>query len=190
MNQPEHETFSRFQILSLMGITAISLLLIAKIWQLFGRIILIPVTVNLSAIGMGISIAVGITVMSAILYQVWANYRHSADRYLSLVIKPLEWLDIIWLGLLPGLSEEFLFRGVMLSAFGENGLGLIVSSIVFGVLHYSGEGQFPYMVWATIVGFLLGWAALSSGNLCVPIIAHICTNWFSGLIWKYRLQSR
>ena len=111
-------------------------------------------------------------------------YRRSADYYLELVIKPLMWIDIIWLGLLPGLSEELLFRGVMLPALGLNLAAVFISSVLFGVLHLSGNGQWRYVVWATIIGFALGYCALITGNLVVPVVAHIITNLVSGSLWK------
>jgi hypothetical protein len=101
------------------------------------------------------------------------------------VIKPLIWADIIWLGLLPGLSEELLFRGVMLPALGLNLTAVIISSLLFGILHLSGANQWPYVVWATIIGFALGYCALVTGNLLVPIIAHIITNLVSSCLWKF-----
>ena len=97
--------------------------------------------------------------------------------------------DLLWLGLLPGLSEELLFRGVMLPALGFNHLAVIVSSICFGVLHLSGSGQWAYVFWATIVGVILGYSAFFSGNLLVPIVAHIVTNLVSSYLWKMQQSS-
>jgi hypothetical protein len=122
--------------------------------------------------------------MSTLVYRLWPAYRQSADVYLELVIKPLVWPDLIWLGLLPGISEELLFRGVMLPALGLNLLGLIGSSICFGISHLSGLKQWPYAAWATAVGLILGLSALETGNLFVPILAHIVTNLISGVSWK------
>ena len=181
---PEIEPLTRIQVLFAMGITALVLLAISKICLLFG-VNLLPVTWNLSALFWGIAIALGITTSSAIIYRLWPAYRRSADRYLMLVLTPLLWPDLVWLGLLPGLSEELLFRGVVLSALGLDTLALIASSIFFGVLHLSGREQWPYMVWATIVGFVLGYSALATGNLLIPIIAHILTNLISSSVWKW-----
>lgn len=183
-NTPELEPLSRPQILIFMGITAIFLLAIAKIWQKLGRVQLLSFQFNAQAWLWSIGLAIAITVASGIIYRLWPAYRRSADVYLELVIKPLAWTDLIWLGLLPGLSEELLFRGVMLPALGLNLGAVIVSSLLFGVLHLSGNGQWPYVVWATIVGFALGYCALITGNLVVPVIAHIITNLVSGLLWK------
>ena len=133
---------------------------------------------------LGLGIAVGIIILSSLLYRFWPAYRLSADMYLELIIKPLAWPDLIWLGLLPGLSEELLFRGVMLPALGLNLTAVVVSSLLFGVLHLSGVQQWPYMIWATVVGFALGCSALFTGNLVIPIIAHVLTNFVSGCLWK------
>ena len=181
---PELEPLSRNQILIFMGITAIFLLAIAKIWQKLGGVQLLSFQFSPQALLWSIGLALGITLASGIVYRLWPAYRQSADFYLELVIKPLEWADLIWLGLLPGLSEELLFRGVMLPALGFNLAAVAVSSVLFGVLHLSGNGQWPYVVWATIVGFALGYCALITGNLVVPVVAHIITNLISGLVWK------
>ena len=181
---PEIEPLTRTQVLVAMGVTALVLLAISKICLLFG-VNLLPVSWNVRALLWGIAIALGITTASALVYRIWPAYRRSADTYLILVLTPLLWPDLVWLGLLPGLSEELLFRGVMLSALGLDTVALIASSVFFGVLHLSGKQQWPYVVWATIVGFVLGYSALVTGNLLTPIIAHILTNLISSSIWKW-----
>ncbi len=183
-NNPEIESLSRTQILVVMGVTAIVLLIVTKIWQKLGSVELLPLKFTTDALLWGVGMAVGISAASSIVYRLWPAYRRSADIYLELVIKPLVWPDLIWLGLLPGLSEELLFRGVMLPAFGLNITAVIVSSLLFGVLHLSGSEQWPYVVWATVVGFALGYVALITGNLLIPITAHIITNLVSSCLWK------
>ncbi len=183
-NNPKIEPLSRTQILVIIGVTAVILLMVAKIWQRLGGVELLALQFNSQALLWGIGLAVGITISSSIIYRLWGAYRRSADIYLELVIKPLIWPDLIWLGLLPGLSEELLFRGVMLPALGLNFTAVIISSLLFGVLHLSGAGQWPYVVWATIVGLALGYCALITGNLLVPIVAHIITNLVSSCLWK------
>ena len=183
-NNPELDPLSRSQILVFMGITAVFLLAIAKVWQKLGSVQLLSFQFNFQALLWSVGLAVAITINSGIIYRLWPAYRRSADTYLELVIKPLMWTDLIWLGLLPGLSEELLFRGVMLPALGLNLAAVAFSSLLFGVLHLSGAGQWPYVVWATIIGFALGYCALITGNLFVPVVAHIITNLVSGLLWK------
>lgn len=183
-DNPELEPLTRTQVLIAMAVTALMLLFVAKIWLHLGEIALLPLRGTTDALLLGLGMAAGITAASSLVYRLWPAYRHSADFYLQLVLKPLVVPDLIWLGLLPGMSEELLFRGVMLPAVGLNATGLLASSLLFGVLHLSGREQWPYVVWATAVGLLLGFSALATGNLLVPIVAHIVTNWLSSYLWK------
>jgi hypothetical protein len=167
-----------------MGITAILLLIVAKAWQFLGSVSLFPVIFSVKAVLIGLGSAGLIILASSIIYKIWPAYRRSAQYYLELVLKPLAIPDTLWLGLLPGLSEELLFRGIMIPALGSGVLAVIVSSVLFGVLHLGGVQQWPYGVWATAVGFLLGIIMIVTGNLLIPIIAHILTNFISSLVWK------
>lgn len=182
--QPELESLTRTQVLIAMGVTALLLLFLAKVIQYFGSFATLPMTWQLQNAILGIGIGLGITAASAVIYQLWPQYRLSASLYLQLVIQPLVWTDLIWLGLLPGLSEELLFRGVIFPWVGLNWVGLILSSIVFGVLHLNSPQQWSYVVWVTVVGFVLGYSAWSTGNLLVPVIAHLTTNIITGVSWK------
>lgn len=184
------QPLSRTQVLIAMGVTAIVLLVVAKIWLYLSPISLMPVKFTMQAGLQGLALGFGITIASSIVYRIWAEYRRSADQYLSLVLKPLILPDLIWLGLLPGLSEELLFRGVMLPEFGLDVVGVLLSSACFGVLHLSSLKQWSYVVWATIVGAALGLSAIWTGNLLVPIVAHVITNLVSGLIWKFSDRSQ
>lgn len=180
------EPLTRAQLLVAMGVTAVVLLVIAKAWLYFEPTKRLPLTLLWRDAGLGAALGVGITLASALMYKLWGHYRQSADEYLAMVLKPLHWPDLLWLGLLPGLSEELLFRGVMLPAIGLNGLGILVSGASFGVLHLSSLQQWPYVVWATVIGLLLAISAVVTGNLLVPIVAHVMTNLASSVVWKLR----
>ena len=187
---PEIQTLTRTQILVVMGVTAVLLLLAAKIWLHFGHISLLPLSWNQRALFLGLGLGLTITAASSLVYRLWPAYRRSSDLYLDLVLKPLVWPDLIWLGLLPGLSEELLFRGVMLPAFGLDIAAVVVSSLCFGILHLNGSQQWPYVVWASAVGLLLGYSALETGNLLVPVVAHILTNLVSSSFWMLQRGSK
>jgi len=184
--EPEIPYLTRTQVLVAMGVTAIVLWIVAKLWLHWGNIILFKWFWDEKHLLLGIALGVSITLLSALAYRFSVPYRKSADYYLEIVLKPLAIPDLIWLGLLPGLSEELLFRGVMLPALGADNLAVIVSSLCFGVLHLSGPQQWPYVIWATIIGVILGYSALLSGNLLLPIVTHIVTNLFSSYLWKIK----
>ncbi len=186
--QPDVEPLSRVQVLTAMGVTAIVLLLASRLWLLLDPVALLPLDWSIQSALWGMGLGVGITAASSITYRLWAGYRQSADYYLALIIQPLALPDLIWLGLLPALSEELLFRGVMLPSVGLNWYGLLISSLCFGVMHFSGREQWSYVIWATTIGLVLGWGALETGNLLVPVVAHIVTNLGSSCIWKWRMR--
>ncbi|PZO61235.1 MAG: CPBP family intramembrane metalloprotease [Phormidesmis priestleyi] len=172
-----------------MAVTAVFLLVVARIWLLIEPARL-PIAIAWKDAGIGLAIGLAIVALSGLIYWVWPAYRRSADFYLAFVLKPLVLWDIIWLGLLPGMSEELLFRGVMLPSIGLNATGLIVSSLCFGVLHMSSPQQWPYAVWAGCVGLILGGSFLVTGNLLVPIVGHVAANAFSGLFWQIRQRQQ
>ena len=183
-HEPEIPYLTRTQVLMAMGVTAIILWIIAKLWLQFGNFNLMSWRWDKQEFFIGVVLGLSITVLSSLAYHFSDLYRKSANYYLEIVLKPLAFPDLIWLGLLPGLSEELLFRGVMLPALGLNHLAVIVSSICFGVLHLSGSGQWAYVIWASIVGIILGYSAFLSGNLLIPIVAHVVTNLVSSYLWK------
>ena len=84
-------------------------------------------------------------------------------------------LSLILTAVLPGLCEEFLHRGVLLSGltrqFGVHKAVLCVS-ILFGLMHMN-VGQFFF---ATILGWFLCMAVLSAKSLWVGVIIHFTNN--------------
>lgn len=182
---PEMPFLGRLELLFAIAATAMILLLVARVW-LFFEPFRFPVVLSWQDAGIGTGIGLSITAISALVYRLWPAYRRSADFYLAFVLAPLVPLDSIWLGLLPGMSEELLFRGVILPAVGLDATGLVISSLCFGLLHMSGRGQWPYAVWASAVGLVLGGSVLVTGNLLVPVVAHVIANFVSSLFWQLR----
>ena len=102
--------------------------------------------------------------------------RTAWGRTLSRILRALfgdpHLFDIILLALLSSLGEELLFRGILLPY-----LGLFGSSLLFGLAHLVPRGRLMlWSVWATAVGFSLGWLAVFSGGLLAPIAAHFTVN--------------
>lgn len=185
-DKPEYleiDALSRPQLLAAMAATALILLIIARVWLYFEPFRL-PAVLRWQDACLGLGLGVAISAVSGLVYQLWPAYRRSANFYLAFVLAPLTLADSVWVGLLPGMSEELLFRGVMLPVMGLNATGLIVSSVCFGVLHMSSRQQWSYAVWASAVGLVLGGSALATHNLLVPIVAHITTNMLSSWLWQ------
>jgi membrane protease YdiL (CAAX protease family) len=75
--------------------------------------------------------------------------------------------SIVLIGIMAGIGEEWLFRGVLLPA-----VGWLLSSLAFGVAHIGGRNMIAFGVWASGMGFVLAALALLTGGLIAPIVAH------------------
>jgi hypothetical protein len=180
------QTLSRSQVLIALAVTAIIFLGISKGWVYFTGIPMVPLYWQSEHAAIGAGIGLGVALLSSVIFELWESYRIAATEYLEMVLKPLEPIDLLWLGLLPGLSEEMLFRGVALPALGMNGIALIITSVVFGALHMASAKHLSYTVWAIAVGMMLGAVTIYTGNLLSAIVAHVLTNSLSGVIWKWK----
>jgi membrane protease YdiL (CAAX protease family) len=84
------------------------------------------------------------------------------------------WADLLYLGVLAGVSEEILFRGFLQPwlerDWGWLG-GLVFSNMIFALVHWVTP---LYALLAGLTGAYLGWAMDAGGerNLLVPILIH------------------
>lgn len=180
---------SRSQVLIAMAVTAVILFAISKGWTYVTGVAMVSLYWDTQHATMGVGIGLGVALLSSLLYDLWESYRLAAQEYLEMVITPLVPLDLVWLGLLPGLSEEMLFRGAALPNLGMNGMAVIITSIVFGLLHMASVKYFSYAFWAIAVGMMLGAVTIYTDNLLTAIVAHTLTNSLSGVIWKWKHRS-
>ena len=84
------------------------------------------------------------------------------------------------LAALSGFSEELFFRGLLLPQ-----VGLLWSSVIFGVLHTGSRKLIPMGAWAAVVGALLALVYLKTGNLFIPMVAHGVNNFVSICFLRY-----
>jgi len=90
------------------------------------------------------------------------------------VLLRYHWTDLLILAAIAGISEEILFRGViqpwMESSWGML-TGLIVSSVLFGLVH---AVTLLYFLLATLMSAYLGLLLdiEASRNLLIPIVTH------------------
>ena len=79
---------------------------------------------------------------------------------------------LILYGLLPALFEEFMFRGLILSALGKNIVAAVISGLIFALYHCN-IAQFVYQF---LYGFSLALLALKSGSVLPSVISHFINN--------------
>ena len=99
-------------------------------------------------------------------------------------------LNIFLIGIIPALSEEILFRGVIqkqLSRLFRNGIaGLIVAALLFSAIHFQFQGFLPRF----LLGALLGYLFYITGNLWVPVAAHFFNNAIQVLVYHFSTDMR
>lgn len=83
--------------------------------------------------------------------------------------------DILFISIMSGLGEEILFRGWI-----QTQLGIVVASVLFGLIHIWGKEGIGYGIYAIGMGFLLGYLFQFTGSLWAPVLAHTINN-FIGL---------
>lgn len=83
-------------------------------------------------------------------------------------------MALITTALLPGFCEEIASRGMLLKGFKNLGWKkmILISGLLFGLMHLNIE-QFFY---ATIIGWLLAFVCLASGNIIPGMIIHFMNN--------------
>jgi len=84
--------------------------------------------------------------------------------------------NIFLIGVMPAITEEFLFRGVVQQFLKEitnkPHLAILIAGILFSAMHMQFYGFLPRMFLGMVLGYLFYW----SGNLWYPIIAHFLNN--------------
>jgi membrane protease YdiL (CAAX protease family) len=100
----------------------------------------------------------------------WAKSLHMELRATILGMAPER---IALLAVLSATAEELLFRSALVPS-----LGLLASSTVFGLAHFSpGVSKLAWSVWALLMGLTFGVLFLASGSLWPPIVAHALINY-------------
>jgi membrane protease YdiL (CAAX protease family) len=154
---------------------------------------LLRVPAGLSSIdeaGWMLGAAGAVTAARLLLLQHWEDFAEATDRSNKQVLSPLGWPDVLLVALLTGVSEEFLFRGGLVPLTWPDYRGVLLSGVVFGVLHISGGRNAAFAAWATAVGWLYGGVFLASGgNVWVPAGAHVLANFASAAVWKSKHSS-
>jgi len=134
---------------------------------------LVNLTVELELL-IGATLGLGVVWLSRVLSRhfTWAK---RIDEDFGALFAQHSSLQLTGLAAMSALSEEVLFRGVLLDE-----LGLIYSALLFGGLHIPVERHhWPWSVAALIMGFAFGGVTLLTGSVTVALIAHFTINHFN-----------
>ncbi len=121
-----------------------------------------------------IGITLAVHVLSRLAHAGLPSLRHGA-RDIQRLLGRLTPIQVAAVALASGIGEEMLFRGWLMHE-----TGLLVSSIIFGVVHFPPNRQWFYWpFFAFAMGLVLGWLYLWSGSLLFPILLHAGVNFLN-----------
>ena len=163
-------------------------LIIAILWGYFGKILWWNnIFLNFSLLN-SIYIVIGLFIFNGIFY-IFRNqlkFMHYEWLIKSIYIPMFGKFNIwqcIFLSIISGFCEEALFRGVMSVAW-----GIIISSIIFGLLHLGDKKLIFSGIWIAIIGFCFAYVYRQTGNLGISILAHSLNNFFCFCIVKLLMK--
>jgi len=126
--------------------------------------------------------------------EVWAREYEDRAQALTKALtnfnSPLRfWVGVLVIAVVPAISEELVFRGVvqrnLVQGFKSRHVGVWVAAFIFSAIHLQFFGFVPRFVLGLILGYLYEW----SGNILVPMAAHFTQN-FTQLLLLYWQQGQ
>jgi membrane protease YdiL (CAAX protease family) len=105
--------------------------------------------------------------------------RHAIEETYRLVAQaddPAEFMVVVLaVALVPAISEEFLFRGLVQQSLAESAGGMrgaVIAGVIFGAYHLNPFSIVPLVA----LGIFFGYLVFRSGNLLLATIAHFVNN--------------
>lgn len=98
------------------------------------------------------------------------------ERFLNVNTLPALLFNLFMIGVIPAIGEELIFRGAVqriLFQWTKNiHIAVIIAAFLFSAMHFQFYGFLPRFV----LGALLGYMFVLTGNIWVPIFAHFFNN--------------
>ena len=116
----------------------------------------------------------------------WGNAEPSKIQALLMNMPQVSDLlaNLILVGLLAGLGEELLFRGLLMGLLRRYGFGLHatvwLAALSFSLIHFDASAFVPRCLYGALFGYLLVWTQ----SLWIPILGHVLNNSWQ-LLWLY-----
>jgi uncharacterized protein len=135
---------------------------------------------------LGAATACSTVVLGVILYRLLPVLRVISEELAPLLVDGAKVRDLIVVSVMSGVGEEALFRGAF-----QPVLGILVTSLLFGVLHVGPDRRYlVWTVWAIGAGVLFGALYEWTGGILAPMTAHVLHNAATLLLWKWSRLKR
>ena len=134
---------------------------------------------------LGVGLGVATVIASRILEHTteWARVLGEEFRKILGNLSPAQ---VVVFAVTSGVAEEVFFRGFLQQAlsdvlFTNHWIGLIVASLIFGLIHIGPDRKkfLPWTIMAIVLGFLFGLLYMYTGNIVGPVVAHFTINFFN-----------
>lgn len=134
-------------------------------------------------LGVGLGV---VTVMASRILERKAQWMRVLGAEFRKILGPLSPTQVLILAVTSGIGEEIFFRGFLQQALsdiwpGNDWLGLVVASLIFGAIHVGPDRRkfLPWTIMAIVLGFAFGLLYLYTGNILAPVLAHFTINFFN-----------
>lgn len=118
------------------------------------------------------ALGAGILLVLSYFFEDWFPSFRDLKAVMMRFLGPVSVPMALYLAVITAFGEELLFRGAI-----QPFAGLILTSVLFGLLHMGQDGFLSaWSVWALIAGLLLGWMYEETSSLWPPIVAHFIVN--------------
>lgn len=166
------------------GITQICYLIMPFIylkWRGASYTSVVPVKGKINPLGLLLTLPIALgaflqnTIISVLFNNLLILMGVTPSVSLPLTDTPLNiTLAILTVVVLPAISEEFLFRGVIASSYKQHGVmkACFLSSLIFALSHFNPA----QLVHQFILGFILCATVLTTGNIWYAVIIHAINN--------------
>lgn len=131
-------------------------------------------------------LAAAFLLTSSAAMQSTVNSFKNLQRLFRDLVGPIPYWAGLWLAVTSSAAEEVLFRGAL-----QPTLGLIPTSILFGLAHVGPDGKIgAWSLWAALAGVILGWTYSETGYLWSAIIAHFLVNGISIFLMQRQFRNQ
>ena len=92
-------------------------------------------------------------------------------------------MNLISVGIVAGISEEIIFRGMICNSLARynKGFAVVVSALIFSLMHMNLDQGIP----AFFSGICFGYIYLRSGSLLVTVLLHILNNFIAVVVTAF-----
>ena len=150
-------------------------------WDVFA-----PGDPALLALIVGVGAACGTVALGVLVYRLSPALRGLSDELAPQLVDGSRRRDLVLVSVASGVGEEVFFRGAL-----QPGLGLVVTSLLFGVLHVGPDRRYlVWTTWAVAAGFLFGALYAWTGGILAPATAHVLHNASTLLLGRWSRQKR